>query len=200
MALTQAISDRTELPPRTATDSAAMLALIEAAETLDAFASNLVITGPQTEGGGFAEAKGTLPLPVTGRILRGPGEADAAGVVRPGWLVVTQPRALVTAPHAATVRYAGPLLDYGNVIILEPENGYLLVLTGLGTLLVEQGEIVGNGAALGLMPGVVAETDDILTEIREGGGQQATETLYIEAREAETPVDPADWFRTGRDG
>lgn len=200
MALTQAISDRTELPPRTATDNAAMLALIEAAETLDAFASNLAATGPASEGTGFADLRGTLPLPVSGRVLRGAGEADAAGVVRPGWLLATQPRALVTAPRASTIRYAGPLLDYGNVIILEPENGYLVVLAGLGTLLVRQGEIVGTGAALGMMPGEAPESEDILTDFREGGGQVASETLYIEVREAETPVDPADWFRTGRDG
>lgn len=198
--LTEAISERTDLPPRLATDDAAMLALIEAAETLDAFATGLAGQGSDREGTGFAEDRGNLPMPVTGRILREAGAPDAAGVERPGWLVATAPRALVTAPRASTVRYAGPLLDYGNVIILEPENGYLLVLAGLGTVFVRQGEIVGTGAALGLMPGATPPAGEILAEIREGGGQQASETLYIEAREAETPVDPALWFRTGRDG
>jgi murein hydrolase activator len=199
MALTRAISDRTELPRRVATDDATMMALIDAAETLDAFAANLAVTGASDQAAGFAEARGTLPLPVAGRVLRRAGEPDAAGVERPGWLVATPPRALVTAPRAGTVRYAGPLLDYENVIILEPENGYLLVFTGLGTLLAERGEIVGTGAALGLMPGLAPEPGDILAEIREGGGQVASETLYIEVREAETPVDPADWFRSGPD-
>lgn len=198
-ALTQAISDRTPLPDRVATDSAAMLALIEAAETLDAFATNLATTGPTTATSGFAERKGQLPLPARGRLLREAGEADAAGVVRPGWLLATAERALVTAPAAATVRYAGPLLDYGNVIILEPESGYLLVFTGLGALLVDEGDIVGAGAAVGLMPGSAPETDEILAEIREGGGQDASETLYIEVREADRPVDPADWFHSGRE-
>jgi len=199
MALTQAISDRTDLPERVATDDAAMLALIDAAETLDAFAANFAATGSAARGAGFSEARGNLPLPVAGRVLRRAGEPDGAGVVRPGWLVATAPRALVTAPRAGTVRYAGPLLDYGNVIILEPENDYLLVLTGLGTLLAERGEVVGTGAALGLMPGEEQASGDILAEIGEGGGQQAGETLYIEVREAETPVDPATWFRAGRD-
>lgn len=149
MALTQAISDRTPLPARVAEDDAAMLALVEAAETLDAFAANL---GPgDMPAGGFVAAKGTLPLPVAGRLLRSAGEADAAGVARPGWLMATPPRALVTAPRAATVRYAGPLLDYGNVIILEPENDYLVVLGGLGELLVTRGMIVGTGEAIGMI-------------------------------------------------
>ncbi|MDJ1008210.1 MAG: peptidoglycan DD-metalloendopeptidase family protein [Paracoccaceae bacterium] len=200
MALTRAISDRTELPAPVASDDAAMMALIEAAETLDAFAASIAATGQAAPATGFAEAKGDLPLPVAGRLLRGAGAADAAGIRRPGWLLATAPRALVTAPRAATVRYAGPLLDYGNVIILEPESGYLLVFAGLGTLYAGRGEIVGRGAALGLMPGAAADQGTILAEIREGGGQEASETLYIEVREAETPVDPADWFRTGRDG
>ncbi|MEL7026630.1 MAG: peptidoglycan DD-metalloendopeptidase family protein [Pseudomonadota bacterium] len=198
-ALTQAISDRTPLPRRLAEDDSAMLALVEASETLDAFAANLT-PASESAGNGFDDARGTLPLPVAGRILRSAGEADAAGVKRPGWLLATQPRALVTAPRAATVRYAGPLLDYGNVIILEPESGYLLVLTGLGETLVERGEIVGTGAALGLMPGNALNANDILAKSGDSGGQEASETLYIEVREAETPVDPANWFRTGRQG
>ncbi len=198
-ALTQAINDRTPLPSRFSEDDAAMVALVEAAETLDAFAANLE---PSANGSatGFADAKGTLALPVAGRILRQAGEKDAAGVARPGWLIATEPRALVTAPRASTVRYSGPLLDYGNVIILEPESGYLLVFTGLGDVFVDRGAIVGSGTALGLMPGIATIAGDILTGISEGGGQEASETLYIEVREAKTPVDPAEWFQAGRQG
>jgi septal ring factor EnvC (AmiA/AmiB activator) len=47
----------------------------------------------------------------------------------------------VTTPWPASVRYAGPLLDYGNVIILEPEADYLLIVAGLATLFVQAGEL-----------------------------------------------------------
>jgi septal ring factor EnvC (AmiA/AmiB activator) len=177
-----------------------MLALIEAAETLDAVAANLAATGSGAPRAGFEELRGRLPLPVRGRVLRRAGDADAAGVVRPGWVLAAAPRALVTTPAAATIRYAGPLLDYGNVIILEPQNGYLMVIAGLGTVLAREGDILPAGAAVGLMPGPAPQTDEILAEIREGGGQDASETLYIEVREADTPRDPADWFRIGQDG
>jgi septal ring factor EnvC (AmiA/AmiB activator) len=40
-------------------------------------------------------------------------------------VLATRPNALVTTPWPSSVRYAGPLLDYGNVIILEPESDYL---------------------------------------------------------------------------
>ncbi len=55
--------------------------------------------------------RGSLPLPVTATVLHRFNEADAAGIVRPGWVLATGPGALVTAPAAATVRFQGPLLD-----------------------------------------------------------------------------------------
>jgi septal ring factor EnvC (AmiA/AmiB activator) len=34
-----------------------------------------------------------------------------------------------------------PLLDYGNVIILEPESDYLLIVAGLATVFVQAGDL-----------------------------------------------------------
>ena len=96
------------------------------------------------------------------RVLRRPDEADAAGVRRPGLTLATRPRALVTAPWPATIRYRGPLLDYGNVMILEPGGGYLLVLAGLDTVYGEVGEVVAAGAPLGLMGGAETATAEFL--------------------------------------
>jgi septal ring factor EnvC (AmiA/AmiB activator) len=107
--------------------------------------------------------KGRLPLPVLGTLLRRPDEADAAGVRRPGVTLATRPAALVTAPWPATIRYRGPLLDYGNVMILEPGDGYLLVLAGLGTVYGEVGEVVAAGAPLGLMGGTETVGAEFMT-------------------------------------
>ena len=74
--------------------------------------------------------RGHLPLPVKGQVIRGFGEKDAAGIARPGLVIATEPRALVTAPVAATIRYRGPLLDYGNVMILEPDAALCWCLPG----------------------------------------------------------------------
>lgn len=196
-ALSQAVSDRTDLPARLTTDDAAMQALIDSAETLEGFASSFVTVGPAAGEAAFAAARGRLPPPVTGLPLRGFGEADAAGVRRPGLLLATDPRALVTAPWPSTIRYAGPLLDYGNVIILEPESGYLLVLAGLGEVYGAPGEVVDAGAALGLMGGAAPPAGEILLETAGGGGQDRTETLYIELRDGDDPIDPAGWFALG---
>lgn len=196
-ALSQAISDRTDLPKRFTEDPEVLKGLLESADTLEAFAAGLAITDDPDGGSSFATAKARLPLPVFGAILRRPGETDAAGVSRPGLTLATRPRALVTAPWPSTIRYLGPLLDYGNVIVLEPGDGYLLVLAGLDSLYGEVGEVIAAGAPLGLMGGGTDDTGDG-TEFTAGGqygsGAQGTETLYLELRQGAEPVDPMPWF------
>lgn len=195
-ALSQAMSDRTALPKRITEVPAALQALVANAKTLGAFAKGL---GPQTTSvQGFAEAKGHLPWPVLGHILLHPGETDAKGVTKPGLTLATRPLALVTAPWAATIRYRGPLLDYGNVMILEPGAGYLLVLAGLDQVYGDVGDVVSQGDALGLMGGSVeaaaANTADILRPADNGSGASDSETLYVELRNGGQPIDPTDWF------
>jgi len=196
-ALSQAISDRTELPRRFTEDPEVLRGLLESADTLEAFAAGLAPDGADLQD--FASAEGRLPWPVLGSILLRPGEADVAGVRRPGLTIATRPRALVSAPWPATIRYRGPLLDYGNVMILEPGGGYLLVLAGLGTVFGEVGEVVAQGAPLGLMGGDEPALADILAVSEEGGGARESETLYLELRQGAEPVDPEPWFAEGRD-
>ena len=194
-ALSQAISDRTDLPIRFIDDPDALKGLLESADTLDAFAAGLGSDAAAEDlSPDIAAARGTLPMPVLGTILRRPDEADAAGVRRPGLLVATRARALVTAPWPATIRYRGPLLDYGNVMILELGRGYLLILAGLETVYGEVGEVVPSGAALGLMGGPEAMATEFLASSQEGGGAGGSETIYMELRQGADTVDPTEWF------
>jgi len=197
--LSQAMSDRIDLPRRFLDDPEVLRNLVKSADTLDAFAAGLTPdAGPGTR---FSAARGTLDLPVLGRTLRLPGEADATGLRRPGLTLATGPRALVTAPWTATIRYTGPLLDYGNVMILEPGDGYLMVLAGLDTLYGEVGDVVAAGAPLGLMGGFGPATEEFATAGTEVDGGQWTETLYMELRQGARPVDPLPWFKaTARTG
>jgi septal ring factor EnvC (AmiA/AmiB activator) len=201
--LSQAIADRGTLPDNFLRDDIARTQLIQSVDSLDDL-SNLLAKEPPaaaTDLPDFAAARGSLPLPVLGTPLRGFGETDAAGVARPGLVLATRPGALVSAPWPASVRYAGQLLDYGNVIILEPEAGYLLVLAGLGTLYVQTGALVSADAPLGLMPAAASDTEqDLIAITTQGGGAALSETLYMELRENGAPVDPTDWFTgTARD-
>ena len=200
-ALSQAVQDRTGLPRHFIDSPEELTALLAGADSLDSFASGLA--GMETDIGAptedFEGAKGTLPLPVRGRMLRKSGEADAAGIRRAGILIATRPAALVTAPWPATVRYRGPLLDYGNVMIVEPSPGYLLVLAGMDSVFGETGDIVEAGAPLGLMGGSDANAAVFPADAEEGGGTGRTETLYIELRHGKEPLDPGPWFAETKD-
>lgn len=198
-ALSQAISDRSDLPQRFIEDPVKTALLIAASETLSGFASGLsqIAVGPERGAvPDISGLKGTLRLPVQGRILRRAGEADAAGIERPGLVIAAPERSLVTTPTAATIRYRGPLLDYGNVMILEPGKGVLIVLAGLGTVYGDTGQVIPAGHPVGQMPGDDQDLGAVLTRAPANSGASLSETLYMEVREGDSPVDPATWFRT----
>ncbi len=196
-ALSQAVADRAPLPRRFTEDPVKTAILIASTETLEGFASGLsqIAQGESTGSlPDISHRKGALPLPVQGRLLRRANEADAAGIARPGIVLATRPRALVTTPTAATIRYRGPLLDLGNVMILEPQAGTLFVLAGLDVVYGAPGEVLPAGSPVGLMGGEDAEIGAVITQSGEGGGNTRPETLYIEIRQDNQPVDPATWF------
>lgn len=200
-ALSQAIADRVELPERFAQDPDAMARILESVDSLGSFAEMLAETPAPAQDTirDFASARGTLPPPALGTLVRGFNESDAAGISRPGALVAVPASALLTAPWPASIRYAGPLLDYGNVIILEPQADYLLILAGAGDLFVTAGELVPSGAPLGLMPDGEGTPDggtdgELIVSDALGGGAELTETLYMELRQGGSPVNPMQWF------
>lgn len=200
--LSQALADRTDLPKRFTEDPVKTAILISSTETLEGFASGLYdITEDEVAGSlpDISDRMGTLPMPVQGRVLLRSGETDAAGIARPGVVLATRPRALVTSPTAATVRYLGPLLDYGNVMILEPQAGLLFVLAGLDAVYGQAGQVLPAGSPVGLMGGQDAGPGTILSQAGDGAGTQASETLYIEVRQDNQAVDPALWFKMQKD-
>jgi len=201
--LSKAIADRQDLPKRFTEDPVRTAILISATETLDGFASGLaeIADGEIPESAAnISNRKGDLMLPVRGLVLRAFGEADAAGIRRNGLVVATRPRALVSSPTAATIRYRGPLLDLGNVMILEPQPDTLFVFSGLAEVFGEAGQVIPEGTPIGLMGGATPEIGAILSLSGEGSGTDRSETLYIEVREGESPVDPSNWFHTDRNG
>ena len=101
----------------------------------------------------LAKTGGAPPPPAARRPARPPAlagrgrrssrhfnEPDAAGVRRPGLVRRAAPRSRSSrAPADAVVRYAGPFLEYGYVVVLEPDPATMLVLAGLGRLQVRTG-------------------------------------------------------------
>lgn len=196
-ALGRAIADRDDLPKRFVEDPAQTAILLAAADTLDIFADGLsMIAFNEAEGSlpDITTRKGTLPLPVQGKVIRYFNEADAAGIKRPGIVIATTNNALVRTPTAATIRYRGPLLDYGLVSILEPQKDILYILAGLSTVYGDIGEVLPAGSPVGLM-GTSENIDkkNLIETINDDGGLRG-ETIYIEVRVNKAAENPLVWF------
>lgn len=185
-ALGQAMSERTDLPARFVDDPVQTALFVASAQTLDEFASQLASSRPDEPTGLIAA--GDLPLPVDGIVL--PNDGSGRAGVRIG----AAPRALVTAPVAATILFQGALLDYGTVVILEPAPDVLFVMAGFEEVFGQTGEVVAAGAPIGLLGDDQRYDDGILTEnsgIRTGN---RTQTLYLEVRDGQGSVTPDAWF------
>lgn len=132
--------------------------------------------------GAFMAAKGRIPYPVKGNIIKKYGELTEAGVTSRGITIRTRPNAQVISPYDGTVLFAGPFRGYGQLIIIEHGDGYHTLLAGIGRLDTSVGQSLLAGEPVGIM---VA---------------QSKPTLYIELRKNGQPINPAGWLKQGNKG
>ncbi len=130
----------------------------------------------QTAHAAEAAATTVFTPPVTGPVARRFGEAGSDPLRAKGWTWTADPGAEVVSPAAARVDYAGPLKDWGLVLILRVGPDHL-VLSGLSRVDVDTGMSVSAGEPVG--------------RAGDGAGRQE---VYLEVRHGVTPVDPARWF------
>ena len=142
----------------------------------------------------FAQAKGLLQLPVTGAITHDFGAPDAYGSASRGISIATRSQAQVTAPSDGWVVYAGPFRSYGQLLILNPGDGYHVLLAGMDTIAVDLGQFVLTGEPVGQMSGLVLASTENVTVGR------SQPVLYVEFRKDGHPIDPAPWWAEGRTG
>ena len=159
-------------------------------ETLTELAAALAAAGGPPPAPAAAPP-GRWPGRSAATVLRGFDEPDAAGVRRPGVVLRAPPLSLVRAPADATVRYAGPFLEYGYVVVLEPAPGTMVVLAGLAQLQARAGAAVRRGEPLGLLGGRPLDVEEYVMLPQSDTGAGGGETLYIEVRQGRGPVDPA---------
>lgn len=194
IALAEALEART-VPP--APDPGLVDRLRADSQNLQAFArvlSRQSDTAPPGSRLIFEEARGTLPLPVPGEILRGFGARDANGTVRPGMVIGVDGLRQVTAPWTATLRYTGPFLDYGQIAVLEPAEGWLMVLAGLDEVQRQTGEVLLAGEPVGTLTQTRDGVAGFGVEPASVSGPNQRQVLYVELRRDGVPVDPAPWF------
>ncbi len=140
----------------------------------------------------FSASLGRLEYPVQGQILKRFGDDDGLGSTLRGMAVATTTAAQVTAPVDGKVEFAGPFRSYGQLLILNPGEGYLVLLAGMSQISAEIGQTVRAGEPLGTMgdgPSSVTLLGDQV--------QEARPVLYIEFRNNGEAVDSAPWWIGG---
>jgi len=88
-------------------------------------------------------------LPLQGALAAGLGETNDSGARARGLTIVGAPGALVAAPAAGRIAYAGPYRGYGRIVIIDHGGGWTSLITGLERLDSAIGEEVDQGAPLG---------------------------------------------------
>ena len=147
-------------------------------------------------GSAFGNARGLLPLPVTGRVVGRFGQRNENGVRRQGVSITARAGAQINAPYDGLVLYSGPFRQYGDIVILNLADGFQMILAGLADSGVFVGQEILAGEPIGVLAG-----DDFVHEGHEnhqlGSSTSGRSQLYMELRFDGQPIDPAPWLKSG---
>ncbi len=125
----------------------------------------------------FAKALGQLDYPVEGKVWKGFGVDNGLDGRTAGIFLTAQPRAQVLSPVDGTIAFAGNFHSYDQVVIINPGDGYLVLLAGMHDITAAQGQTVRAGEPVGAMgdrPAQMALAADLT--------QAASPVLYVEFR------------------
>jgi septal ring factor EnvC (AmiA/AmiB activator) len=136
----------------------------------------------------FADAKGMLPLPVSGSLLKSFGAPDGFGGLEKGLSIATRAGAAVSSPTDGWIAFSGPYRTYGQLLIINGGGGYYVVLAGLSQVNVVVGQFVLAGEPVASMGDGSAQT---AAAIAIGATQPV---LYVEFRKDGVAIDPGPWW------
>jgi septal ring factor EnvC (AmiA/AmiB activator) len=136
----------------------------------------------------FADARGLLPLPVAGRVIKSFGAPDGIGGAEKGLSLATRPSAPVAAPSDGWVAFSGPYRTYGQLLIINAGGGYYVVLAGMERISVDVGQFVLAGEPVATMGDGSIKTASALAL---GAAQPI---LYVEFRKDGAAIDPGPWW------
>jgi septal ring factor EnvC (AmiA/AmiB activator) len=91
--------------------------------------------------------------------------------------VATRAQAQVISPADGKVEFAGPFRSYGQLLILDAGEGYLVLMAGMKEISADMGQSVRAGEPVGIMgkgPSSVTLLGDQI--------QEARPVLYVEFR------------------
>ncbi len=180
--------EREEPAAATAAAEAEKAAVIAREKTGDRPAKSLGKVDRLAPSVAFVDAKGLLPMPVSGRIIRSFGDNDGLGGRAQGISIATRPGGLVSSPTDGWVVYAGPFRSYGQLLILNAGDGYHVLLAGMGRTDVQLGQFVLAGEPVAVM------AEQKIASIGAANVGATQPVLYIEFRKDGNSIDPAPWW------
>jgi len=136
----------------------------------------------------FSEARGLVPLPVGGDVVRPFGAPDGYGGTTRGISITTRPKAVVSSPADGWVVFAGPFRSFGRLLIINAGSGYYLLLAGMDHISVEVGQFVLAGEPVATM----GETSSVSPAA--GAIETNDPVLYVEFRRDGGSIDPGPWW------
>ena len=128
----------------------------------------------------FADAQGTLAMPVSGTLKNRYGARRNADIRWRGWLIAADEGEPVRAVHGGDIIYADWLRGQGLLMVVDHGEGWLSLYAQNHSLLRGVGDRVSAG--------------DIIAKAGASGGNE-TSGLYFEIRHRGEPVDPGEWIR-----
>lgn len=128
----------------------------------------------------FADAQGTLAMPVAGTLKNRYGARRNADIRWRGWLIAADEGEPVRAVHGGDIIYADWLRGQGLLMVVDHGEGWLSLYAQNHSLLRGVGDRVSAG--------------DIIAKAGASGGSE-TSGLYFEIRHRGEPVDPGEWIR-----
>lgn len=136
----------------------------------------------------FGEAKGRLPQPVAGTMLKDFGQEDDFGGLTEGQSIATRPGSNVTSPADGWVVYSGPFRSFGQLLILNTGDGYHVLLAGMDRIDAELGQFVLTGEPVGVMGATQWASASTF------GLGSTQPILYVEFRKDGRAIDPTPWW------
>lgn len=135
---------------------------------------------------GFAKARGRLPAPVKGRIVKKFGKYQDPKFFtyqfHKGIDIGCKSRSEVRAVFAGKVVFSGWFKGFGQMVIIDHGDGFHTLLAQNSEVLKGVGEMVAAGEVVGRLP--ASETD----------AKSAESMLYFEIRQRGQSVDPLDFL------
>lgn len=133
----------------------------------------------------FAESRGSLPMPVSGKRIRNFGESTTYGTRAKGIAIQTRPQAQITSPSDGWVVFSGEFRSYGQLLIINAGGGYHVLLAGMRRIDASVGQFVLAGEPVGQMGGGSSNKQP---------AQGQKNILYVEFRRNEKPINPDPWW------